>query len=150
MSHSNKVLPPVYFLVTVVTMAGLHFLAPIGMILHSPATYLGALLIVVGFAIVVWVFAAFGKVGTPTKPFKESTHLVTGGMYRVTRNPMYLGMVVTLLAIAVLFGTISPYIPIPLFVSLIQTNFIRFEEAALERIFGDEYKEYKKRVRRWL
>ena len=92
MSHSNKVLPPVYFLVTVVTMAGLHFLAPIGMILHSPATYLGALLIVIGVAIVVWAFTAFGKVGTPTKPFEESTHLVTRGMYRVTRNPMYLGM----------------------------------------------------------
>lgn len=63
---------------------------------------------------------------------------------------MYLGMVVILLGIAVLFGSISPFISIPVFIWLIQSNFIRLEEAALEEIFGDEYREYKTRVRRWL
>lgn len=150
MSHSRKVLPAFYFLVTAATMAGLHFLAPIGMLLHPPITDLGALLIAIGLGVLIWAAATFGRVGTPIKPFEESTHLVTKGMYRVTRNPMYLGMVVVLLGIAVLFGTISPFIPIPLFVWLIQTNIIRFEEAALERTFGDEYKEYKQKVRRWL
>jgi protein-S-isoprenylcysteine O-methyltransferase Ste14 len=120
------------------------------MLLHPPITDLGALLIAIGLGVLVWAAATFARVGTPIKPFEESTHLVTRGMYRVTRNPMYLGMVVFLLGIAVLFGTISPFIPIPLFVWLIQTNIIRFEEAALERTFGDEYKEYKQKVRRWL
>ena len=63
---------------------------------------------------------------------------------------MYLGMVVILFGIAVLFGSISPLIPIPFFVWLIQTNFIRHEEAALEGTFGVEYMEYKRSVRRWL
>jgi protein-S-isoprenylcysteine O-methyltransferase Ste14 len=71
-------------------------------------------------------------------------------MYRVSRNPMYLGMVVVLLGIAVLFGNISPFISIPIFVWLIQKNFIRLEEAALEKTFGDEYREFKNVVRRWL
>jgi protein-S-isoprenylcysteine O-methyltransferase Ste14 len=150
MSHSTKVLPPVYFLVAVVTMTGLHFLAPFRTILHPPLTYPGTLLIIIGFSVVIWAATAFGRFGTPIKPFEESTHLVTGGMYRATRNPMYLGMVVILLGIAVLFGTISPLIPIPFFVWLIQTNFIRHEEAALERTFGVEYMEYKRSVRRWL
>ncbi len=84
------------------------------------------------------------------KPFEHSTHPITGGMYKVSRNPMYLGMVVILLGIAVLFGSISPFISIPVFIWLIQSNFIRLEEAALEETFGDEYREYKTRVRRWL
>jgi protein-S-isoprenylcysteine O-methyltransferase Ste14 len=108
------------------------------------------LLIAIGLGVVGWPAAAFGRVGTPIKPFEVSTHLVTGGMYRVSRNPMYLGMVVVILGIAVLFGSISPFISIPIFVWLIQTNFIRFEEVALEKTFGDEYREYKSLVRRWL
>ena len=150
MSHSRKVLPSFYFLVTAATMAGLHFLAPIGMLLHPPITDLGALLIAIGLGVLVWAAATFARVGTPIKPFEESTQLVTGGMYRLTRNPMYLGMVIVLFGIAILFGTISAFFPIPLFVWLIQTNFIGFEETALESTFGDEYRKYKKTVRRWL
>ncbi len=150
MDHGRKILPPFYFLAAVATSAGLHFLAPIALILHAPLKYLGALLITIGLGVVVWAAAAFDSVGTPIKPFEESTQLVTGGMYRLTRNPMYLGMVIVLFGIAILFGTISAFFPIPLFVWLIQTNFIGFEETALERTFGDEYRKYKKTVRRWL
>ena len=150
MTHTRKILPPVYLLIAIAMMAGLHFLAPIGMILRPPFIYLGVFLITIGLGIVVWPAAAFGRAGTPIKPFEHSTHLVTGGMYKVSRNPMYLGMVVILLGIAVLFGSISPFILIPVFIWLIQSNFIRLEEAALEETFGDEYREYKTRVRRWL
>ncbi len=150
MSHQRKILPPVYLLAAIVIMASLHYLAPIGIILRPPITYLGVLLIAIGLGVVGWPAVTFGRVGTPIKPFEDSTHLVTGGMYRVSRNPMYLGMVVVLLGIAVLFGNISPFIPIPFFVWLIQINFIRLEEAALEKTFGDEYREYKNAVRRWV
>ncbi len=150
MSRSKKIIPPVYFLVTVMTMAALNYFAPIRDILQPPATYSGAIFIVIGFIIVVWSAALFGKAGTPIKPFEESTQLVTKGMYQVTRNPMYLGMVVILLGIALLFGTFTPFIPIPIFVWLIQTIFISNEEIVMERTFGDEYREYKERVRRWL
>lgn len=122
MSHRRKILPPVYFLAAVAIMASLHYLAPIGIILRPPITYLGVLLIAIGLGVVGWPAAAFGRVGTPIKPFENSTHLVTGGMYRVS----------------------------PIFVWLIQKNFIRLEEAALEETFGDEYREYKNVVRRWL
>lgn len=150
MSRSKKIIPPVYFLVTVVIMAGLHYFAPIGNVLHPPATYSGALFIAIGFIIMIWSAALFGKAGTPIKPFEDSTHLVIEGMYQVTRNPMYLGMVVILFGIALLFGTLAPFIPIPIFVWLLQTTFISNEEIALEKTFGGEYREYKARVRRWL
>ncbi len=150
MSYSKKIIPPVYFLITIAIMATFNYFVPIGNILHPPVTYSGAILIAIGLIIVVWSAALFGKAGTPIKPFEESTQLVTKGMYQVTRNPMYLGMVVILLGIALQFGTISPFIPIPIFVWLIQTIFISNEEIALERTFGGEYREYKERVRRWL
>ncbi len=150
MSCSKIIIPPVYFLVTVVIMTVLNYFAPIRHILHPPVTYSGAIFIVIGFIITIWSAVLFNKAGTAIKPFDESTHLVTKGMYQVTRNPMYLGMVVILLGIALLFGTFTPFIPIPIFVWLIQTIFINNEEIALERTFGDEYREYKERVRRWL
>ena len=150
MNHNRKVLPPVYFLIAVLLMTGFNFFVPIQVILQAPATYLGAGLVVVGFAVVIWPAAAFGKSGTAIKPFEKSTHLVTGGMYRITRNPMYLGMTIVLLGVALLFGTVSPFLLVPLFVVLIQRNFIVHEEAALEETFGNAYRQYRQRVRRWL
>jgi len=150
MKYSKKIVPPVYFLITIVIMATFDYFVPMGNIQHPLVTYSGAILIAIGFIIVVWSATLFGKAGTPIKPFEESTQLVTGGMYQVTRNPMYLGMVLILVGIALLFGTISPFIPIPFFIWLIQTIFIFNEEILMEETFGDEYKEYKKKIRRWL
>ncbi len=150
MNRGTKIIPPVYFLVSVVIMAVLNYFAPIRSILHPPVTYSGAIFIVIGLIITIWSAVLFNKAGTAIKPFEESTHLVTQGMYQLTRNPMYLGMVMILLGIALLFGTLTPFIMIPIFVWLIQTIFIKNEEIVMERTFGDEYREYRERVRRWL
>lgn len=93
---------------------------------------------------------AFNKAGTPVVPFERSTALVVTGFYRWTRNPMYLGLVLILLGAAMLLGTLSAFLPIPVFVWIIQTRFIRGEERFLEDIFGNEYLAYKSKVRRWL
>ncbi|MDH3747708.1 MAG: isoprenylcysteine carboxylmethyltransferase family protein [Gammaproteobacteria bacterium] len=149
-NQSRKILPPVYLLAATLFMIGLNYFAPIKTILHAPVTYVGAVLIALGLFIMIWPAVAFGKVGTAIKPFDDSTHLLTDGMYRITRNPMYLGMTTILLGIATLFGTASPFVLVPVFVWIIQTKFIRHEEAALEKTFGDPYIEYKRSVRRWL
>ncbi len=150
MKHDRKILPPVYFLAAVLFMVGLNYFVPLQTILNAPITYLGVGMIAFGLFIVMWPAVTFGKVGTPIKPFEDSTRLVTNGMYRITRNPMYLGMVVILLGIAVLFGNASPFLIAPMFGWLIQTKFVKFEEALLEKTFGDEYLRYKQKVRRWL
>ncbi len=150
MKQVPKILPPVYLLVAALLMVGLNFAAPVKIVLSAPITYLGAGLIAIGLFVVIWPASTFARVGTPIKPLEKSTNLVTGGMYRVTRNPMYLGMVVILLGIAILFGTASPILVIPGFGWLIQTKFVKPEEALLEETFGREYVEYKLRVRQWL
>jgi len=149
MEQPRRIVPPVYLLVTLILMAALHWVLPIARLVEKPYTYLGIALIVLALAVGGNAFLSFVKVGTPVVPFHRSTALVTSGAFRITRNPMYLGMVLILLGVAVLFGTLGPLLPIPFFVWVIQARFIVGEERFLEEIFGEEYRAYKRRVRRW-
>ena len=148
--HRPRVIPPVYFLGAILMMTGLHFFVPTRTIVVAPYNYLGVLIIVVGVGMAAWGARTFKRVGTPIKPFEPSSELVTHGPYRYTRNPMYLGMVSVLCGVAVLLGSGLPVVVVPAFVWFIQHNFIRLEEADLERTFGSRFVEYRKNVRRWL
>ena len=92
MNAEKRVLPPIYFLIALAVMIGLYFIFPIARGVPPPYNYLGVLPIVVGALMVIWAANFFSKVGTTIKPFKQSTQLVTRGLYKYTRNPMYLGM----------------------------------------------------------
>jgi protein-S-isoprenylcysteine O-methyltransferase Ste14 len=150
MEQKRKVIPPVYFLLALILMAALHWALPFGRLLAPPATYLGIPLIVAGMWLGGHAFRGFSKAGTPVVPFERSTALVTNGSYRLTRNPMYVGMVLILSGIATLLGTVGPWLPIPFFVWIIRSRFIMGEERFLEELFGQQYLAYKSRVRRWL
>ena len=150
MFPGKKIIPPVYFFITLLLMIVLHYFFPITVFVVPALSYSGVVLIVLGFVFVLWSAFLFGKAGTPIRPFQESKQLVRGGMYRVTRNPMYLGLSIMLVGVAIVLGSVSPFIPIPLFVCLIHNLFIVQEELMLEEHFGDDYIEYKLSVRRWL
>jgi protein-S-isoprenylcysteine O-methyltransferase Ste14 len=146
----RRVIPPVFFLAAVLLMVGLHVAFPVRQVLQFPPRYGGLLFVLAGILLALWAVRLFAQAGTTIDPFKESTALVVRGPYELTRNPMYVGMVAVLVGIAVLLGSLSPWIVIPLFVALIDVRFIRAEEAALDRMFGARYRTYKARVRRWL
>lgn len=131
-------------------MAGLHRYVPIDTIVDTPFNRVGWLFVVLGFSLTLWAAGLFRIAGTPLRPFQQSTTLVITGVYRMTRNPMYLGMVLVLLGVALLLGTVATLFPIPLFAWQIQRKFVLPEEAFLEGLFGQPYREYKSRVRRWL
>lgn len=150
MEQKRRIVPPIYFLLALLTMAALHYLLPLGRLVAAPYSYAGALLTVGGIAVAGWGTRSFAKAGTPIVPFERSTALVKSGPFRFSRNPMYLGLVAALVGIAVLMETASPWLPIPVFVWIIRTRFIAGEERFLEEIFGAEYLEYRKSVRRWL
>ena len=143
-------MPPVYFLLAVLLIAALHWFLPVARIIDAPLSYVGVLIIGVGFIVVVAPARAFEAHATAIRPFEESDVLVTDGLFRISRNPMYLGMVIILVGVAVLLGTLTPFIPIPLFVMLIRQRFILEEEAMLSETFGEQYLEYKRSVRRWI
>jgi protein-S-isoprenylcysteine O-methyltransferase Ste14 len=145
----KRILAPVYFLAAILSMAALHFLLPIARIL--PASYSsGGVLILIGMSLILWAVRLFARAGTTIKPFEASTKMIVAGPYRWSRNPIYLGMAMILLGIGLALGTLTPFAILPLFVWLIQKNFIAHEEAMLDKSFGPAYAEYKKRIRRWL
>jgi protein-S-isoprenylcysteine O-methyltransferase Ste14 len=145
----KRILPPVYFLTAILSMAALHFLLPIARIL--PAGYSsGGVLILIGMSLILWAVRLFFKAGTAIKPFAASTKMIVAGPYRWSRNPIYLGMVFILVGIGLALGTLAPFVIVPIFVWLIQKNIIAHEEAMLDKSFGAAYAEYKKRIRRWL
>ena len=92
----------------------------------------------------------FRRAGTTPNPTKPTTALVLRGPYRFTRNPMYLGFAALYLGLTLLVNSLWPLLLFPAVVGLVQGRVIAREEAYLEAKFGNEYRAYKMRVRRWL
>ena len=92
----------------------------------------------------------FRRWGTRPEPWQPASALVVTGVYRFTRNPMYLGMAMLALAIATFCQSLGAVLLSLLAAALIDRFVIRREEAYLERRFGGEYSAYKQQVRRWL
>jgi protein-S-isoprenylcysteine O-methyltransferase Ste14 len=84
------------------------------------------------------------------KPFQESSYLVTTGAYRICRHPMYLGFALILVGLSTLMGSVTPFLVVPPFIALIETTFVRVEEEMRAATFGDAWRGYKARVRRWI
>jgi protein-S-isoprenylcysteine O-methyltransferase Ste14 len=142
--------PPAYFALYLVEAIVLHFIFPIVQIIPVPYTYLGILLIVAGLIINFWSDGIFKNIGTTVKPFEVPSELTVNGPFRYSRNPMYVGMVASLLGLAILLGSLVAFLaPVTIFITL-NIIFIPFEEMVLEKTFGQKYLSYKSRVRRWL
>ena len=109
-------------------------------------------LVVVGLLIAVLGVVAFRRAHTtvdPRYPEKISA-LVTSGIYRVTRNPMYLGMLVCLAGWALWLGQLLPFLFLPLFIAILNRWQIAPEERTLDRMFGASFAAYRTNVRRWI
>ena len=147
---TRKIMPPTYTLIAMLIMIALNFLFPIAVIIPSPWNLLGIIPTALGVYIAVVAENAFREAKTTVRPFQESSVLVTAGMYRISRNPMYLGLVLTLVGVAFLLRSLTPFGVIPLFVLMIETMFIRIEERMLTTRFGTAYTAYTEKTRRWL
>jgi protein-S-isoprenylcysteine O-methyltransferase Ste14 len=145
-----RVFPPVYLLAAILGMIALHKLLPGTTLIQSPWRWLGLLPIVAALILAGSAVRLFSKFKTTIKPGDTSSHMLTDGPYRFTRNPIYLGMVILLAGIAVMLGSLTPWVVVPVFTWLINRNVIPVEEAMLAATFGSEYQQYRARVRRWL
>jgi protein-S-isoprenylcysteine O-methyltransferase Ste14 len=146
----KKILPPSYLYVAIILIILLHFIFPIAQVFTIPWNLVGIIPLIVGAALNLSADNAFKRYQTTVKPYKESNALITEGVYRFSRHPMYLGFVLILFGLSLLLGSISPYIVVILFAILMDVVFIRVEESMLEATFQDEWKEYKSKVRRWI
>jgi len=115
-------------------------------VLRPVGVVIGAL----GAAILGSGLIGFFRAGNDPEPWKKDTQLVTSGLYRFSRNPMYLGMVMVQLGIALLCQSIGGVLSVPLAIALVDRFVIAREEPHLRATFGRDYENYSKRVRRWL
>ena len=130
----------------------LHSYFPLMEVVVEPWRRAGYGFIAVALVIDFWSLLLFFKARTTFHPLQadRTSTLVTSGMYRVTRNPMYLGLLLLLIGWAILLGSLTPFLLLPLFVWVINSQQIQHEELVLEEKFGELYVEYKNKVRRWL
>jgi len=148
--HFKKALPPTYLLTSISLMVFLHYLFPIAEIIPYPWQLSGAVPLCIGIIFNLMADQALKKFNTTVKPFEESDSLVTTGIYGVSRHPMYIGMILMLLGIAIYLGSLTPFFVIPMFAFLINEKFISVEEQMLEKRFAESWSEYKTKVRRWI
>jgi protein-S-isoprenylcysteine O-methyltransferase Ste14 len=118
--------------------------------LGTAVRVVGVVLIVAGFVTAASGVASFRRAGTNPNPTQPSTALVVTGPYRFTRNPMYLGLAILHAGLAAVGNALWPLIALVPVVWIIRTQVIDREEAYLDKRFGEAYRAYKARVRRWL
>ena len=146
-----RIPPPVWVVVYVgIAIALSNRLAvPSIEVLHQPM--LGTLFVLAALALIISAQIKFRGAGTEIMPASPTNKvLVTSGPFGITRNPMYLGLVFLTLGIALMVATIFFFV-VPVVVFLTNNaTVIPFEEAKMERQFGDAYRAYKSKVRRWI
>ena len=147
---TTKIMPPTLMLITMIAMLALHFLLPVAWIIPPFWNLTGLILVASGLMLNLSADKAFHTAHTTVKPFEESSSLVTNGVFRISRNPMYLGFVLILTGIAILLRTLSPYLVIFAFVAVIDMTFVRVEEQMLAEKFGASWKHYQSATKRWL
>ena len=149
-TNGGKLMPTTYLLMSVVAIVALHVLLPVAKVVPTPWNLLGILPLVVGVVINLVADRAFHAAQTTVRPFEKSSALVTSGVFRVSRNPMYLGFVLLLIGLAVLLRSLTPYLVVVAFAALLDRQFVAVEEQMLAEQFGADWQRYRLRTRRWL
>ena len=146
----KKILPPHIALIYLVVAFILNRFIKSSVVFNYNYRMLGILTLAMGILIMLWAWSLFRNSRTPFRPTRRPKKMVTAGPFEWTRNPMYLGIVLILSGIACYMGSVIMFIAPGAFFITINAVYIPYEEKVLVKIFGEEYKRYQKRVRRWL
>lgn len=141
--------PPLVPMATFLLGVALDALVGRGSLRAPDLPWLGWTCLFAGVALIATAFRAMVRLGTSVDPGEPARALVTDGPFRFLRNPIYAGFFLTYLGAALALRLLWPLILAPLVPVLLQLVVIRREEAYLERRFGEAYRTYRRRVRRW-
>ncbi|RWE01089.1 MAG: isoprenylcysteine carboxylmethyltransferase family protein [Mesorhizobium sp.] len=149
-SPGVAVFPPLLFLVALILMLALRYVWPLTIGGRPLTMVLGIVLAALAIAVIAWGRMTMQRGGTNIDPTKPTLAIVTGGPFRFTRNPLYIGLMGLLLGIGLIFDTwwsVLALVPVSL---ILHSGVVLREEAYLERKFGEPYRSYKASVRRYL
>jgi protein-S-isoprenylcysteine O-methyltransferase Ste14 len=145
--------PPIIFVIAVAVAIALHVFRPLPWIGRPLSDFLfagGLILALVSVALVVSALRGLRRANTTFEAHKRAEHLVTSGAYSFSRNPIYLGNAAAMIGIGFVFG-IAWFLPLAIAAAwTTQKLAIEPEEAHLDIRFGKAYRDYRKRVRRWI
>ena len=142
--------PPLVFLGALGVGLFLQWLMPVRLLPPGPALAAGVMLCSAGVAVGFWGSATMHRAGTNVRPDRPVTVLVTGGPFRFSRNPLYLSLIALYLGITLLGDAPGPLIMLVPVLAFVHRRIVLREERFLESKFGNAYRAYKARVRRWI
>jgi protein-S-isoprenylcysteine O-methyltransferase Ste14 len=141
---------PLIFIAVLLVGVLLSLVFPVSFLPPMVTLLTGAVFFVLPFGLGLMALRAMRRARTSVNPYKPTTVLLTEGPFRVSRNPMYLGMVVQYVGLALLFNSLWAIVLLPLALVIIHLTVIKREERYLELTFGEQYRVYKTKVRRWI
>lgn len=143
--------PPIALAIAILAGFALRWLAPLPFLPAGiAASWLGGTLFALALALGIWAVATMVRAGTNVPTHRPALAVVATGPYRLTRNPIYLGMMLIIIALAIGFNDLWLLVVLAPFALVIRYGVVAREEAYLERKFGEAYRAYCARVRRWL
>jgi protein-S-isoprenylcysteine O-methyltransferase Ste14 len=143
--------PPLAWGLAVIAGLALNWLVPLPFLpVDLPAGWLGVMVFGFALALFAWAIVMMTRSGTNVPTNQPTTTIVGSGPYRFTRNPIYLGMFLGLIGLAIAFDTLWLLLMLVPFALVIRYGVVAREEAYLDRKFGEVYRSYRSRVRRWL
>jgi len=143
--------PPLAWALAVIVGLALDWLLPLPFLPAGlPAALLGAMVFVIALALFAWAIITITRAGSSVPTNRPTTTIVDTGPFRFTRNPIYMGMFLGLIGLAIGFDNLWLLATLISFVLAIRYGVVAREEDYLERKFGDVYRGYRSRVRRWL
>lgn len=146
----KKLLPPVFLLLCVLMMIFSAIGLPLMRLVHWPFNLAGMVLLSAGLWIAHSGSQLFKIQNTNIHTFRNPDKIVTSGLFEHSRNPMYLGFAFVAFGVALLTGAASAFVIAIFHFIVLDRYYIPFEEERMSTNFGQEYEEYKARVRRWM
>lgn len=147
---NNKIPPPI---ITLICGLGIYFSRPLfPKYSYISIDIIAALFLLLGITTLITAVLSFKRQSTTVNPLQpeKASSLVVSGIFKYSRNPMYLGMLLILISMTIKFNFIDGILIIFVFVAFITKFQIIPEEIVLEKLFGEEFIRYKKKTRRWI
>ncbi len=145
-----RIPPPLMFLAALLIGLWIDSAWASGQMASLPITLYGGIITLGGVALLIFSSRWYKRVGSNIEPWKPTTAIIKTGVYRYSRNPIYLGMAVVQAGLAIAAASYAALVTLAICMVIIQVYVIAREETYLENKFGAEYTDYKRSVRRWI
>lgn len=152
MARLKVIPPPLYFVACLAVASLAHGVHPLDVsaLPFRILMTIGSIVMAIGAAIGFWAVRTMGNAQTPPEPWKQPVQLVTSGPFAHSRNPIYVAFLFIMIAIGIMMNSVWIVAAVVPLVILLDRLVIRREEVFLSELFGDDYRAYRSRVRRWL